>query len=70
MAKERKTATPSRQARAATALVEEQQDQRLITIFEVAQILAKWHDLGTLLPKLLACMVEMWEAADAGILNL
>ena len=43
-------------------------DQRLLTIFEIAKVLATQHDPETILPKLLSCLIETFEAADAGIL--
>jgi signal transduction histidine kinase len=46
------------------------QDQRLLTIFEIAKILATGQDLETMLPKFLACLIETSEAADAGSLWL
>ncbi|MBC8248033.1 MAG: hypothetical protein H8E90_00010, partial [Anaerolineales bacterium] len=46
------------------------QDQRLLTIFEIAKILATEHELETMLPKFLACLIETLEAADAGSLWL
>jgi len=46
------------------------QDQRLLTVFEIAKILATEQDLETMLPKCLVCLIEMLEAADAGSLWL
>ncbi len=43
-------------------------DQRLLTIFEIARVLATQHDPEIILPKLLSCLIETFEAADAGIL--
>ena len=45
-------------------------DQRLNTIFEIARILAAWHDLGKMLDNLITCLVETWEAADSGVLSI
>ncbi len=57
-------------ARAGMARAVEQQDPKLRTMFEVARVLAGGYDLGTLLPRLLACLIDSWEAADSGILSL
>jgi len=46
------------------------QNQRLLTVFEIAKILATEQDLQTMLPKFLACLIETLEAADAGSLWL
>lgn len=46
------------------------QDQRLLTIFEIARILVTEHELETMLQKLLVCLIETLEAADAGSLWL
>jgi K+-sensing histidine kinase KdpD len=46
------------------------QDQRLLTVFEIAKILATEQDMETMLPKCLGCLIEMIEAADAGSLWL
>jgi len=46
------------------------QDHRLLTVFEIAKILATEQDLETMLPKCLVCLIEMLEAADAGSLWL
>ncbi|MBM3135714.1 MAG: GAF domain-containing protein [Chloroflexi bacterium] len=43
-------------------------DQRLLTIFEIARVLATQHDPETILQKLLSCLIETLEAADAGLL--
>jgi len=45
-------------------------DQRLSTIFRIAKILATEQHLETMLAKLLSCLVETLEAAEAGILLL
>jgi signal transduction histidine kinase len=45
-------------------------DQRLLTVFEIAKILATGQDLETMLQKFLACLIETLEAADAGSLWL
>ncbi|MFB0534544.1 MAG: ATP-binding protein [Anaerolineae bacterium] len=45
-------------------------DQRLSTIFEMAKILATEHELETMLQRLLACLVDTLEAAEAGALLL
>jgi len=45
-------------------------DQKLSTLFGIARILATEQDLETLLPKLLACLIETLEAAEAGVLLL
>jgi GAF domain-containing protein len=47
-----------------------EQDQRLLTIFEIAKILVTERELETLLQKLLPCLIETLEAADAGSLWL
>jgi signal transduction histidine kinase len=46
------------------------QDQGLLTIFEIAKILATEQSLETMLPKFLACLIETLGAADAGSLWL
>jgi len=56
-------------AASAEALTEEQ-DQRLLTIFEIAKILATEHELETMLQRFLACLIKTLEAADAGVLLL
>ncbi len=48
----------------------DRQDQRLLTIFEVAKILATGYDLGIMLPRFLSCLINTWAAADTGILHL
>jgi signal transduction histidine kinase len=40
----------------------------MLTILEIAKALATQHDPETILPKLLSCLIETLEAADAGIL--
>ena len=45
-------------------------DQRLLTISELAKISVTEHVTKTMLQKLLACLVETFEAADAGVLLL
>ncbi len=57
-------------AEAPTAGPTANKDQRLSTIFEIARILATEHDLETMLQKLLACLTETLEAAEAGVLLL
>jgi signal transduction histidine kinase len=46
------------------------QDQRLLAIFEVTKILVTESDPENMLPKLLSCLIETLEAADAGVLLL
>jgi signal transduction histidine kinase len=46
------------------------EDQRLLTIFEVAKILVAESDLDSMLPKLLLCLIKTIESADAGALLL
>jgi len=46
------------------------QDRRLSTIFGIARILATEQDLEIMLQSLLSCLIEMLEAADAGVLLL
>jgi signal transduction histidine kinase len=46
------------------------QDQRLSTIFEIAKILAVQQDLETMLSEFLACLIEMLEVAEAGVMML
>ena len=45
-------------------------DQRLLTIFEIAKILATQQDLETMLSEFLSCLIETLEAAEAGTLLL
>jgi signal transduction histidine kinase len=45
-------------------------DQRLLMLFEIAKILATGHDLDTMVPELLSCLIQRLGAADAGILLL
>ncbi len=47
-----------------------ERDQRLLTISEIAKISVTEHATETMLHKLLACLVETFEAADAGVLLL
>ena len=47
-----------------------ERDQRLLTISELAKISVTEHVTGTMLQKLLACLVETFEAAEAGALLL
>jgi signal transduction histidine kinase len=47
-----------------------QQDQRLLTLFEIAKILVTKRELGAMLEELLACLIETLETADAGVLLL
>jgi signal transduction histidine kinase len=46
------------------------EEQRLLTIFEIAKILATEHDLDTMLPKFLSCLIETLDAAQTGVLLL
>jgi signal transduction histidine kinase len=46
------------------------QDQRLLTIFEIAKILVTERELEAMLQQLLACLIETLEAAEAGVLLL
>lgn len=64
------TDLPVKNPRAMPTRLMERQDPKLRTIFEVARVLAGGYELGTLLPKLLACLIDSWEAADSGILSL
>lgn len=45
-------------------------DQQLPAVFEIAKILATERDPDTMLQKLLACLIETLEAAEAGMLLL
>jgi signal transduction histidine kinase len=45
-------------------------DQDLLTVFDVAWLLAARQPLHVMLPKFLSSMVERWGAADAGFLML
>jgi len=45
-------------------------DQRLLTVFEIAKILATEQALETMLPRFLTCLIKTLEAADAGSLWL
>lgn len=45
-------------------------DQKLSIIFEMARLLATQRDLETMLPRFLTCLIETFEAADAGALLL
>ena len=47
-----------------------ERDQRLLTISEIAKISVTEHATDTMLHKLLACLVETSEAAEAGLLLL
>jgi len=47
-----------------------EQDRRLLTLFEIAKVLVAGHDLETMLPELLASLIQTIEAADAGMLLL
>jgi len=47
-----------------------ERDQRLLTISEMAKISVIEHATGTMLQKLLACLVETFDAAEAGVLLL
>jgi signal transduction histidine kinase len=57
-------------ARSGLTRAAEQQDPKLRTMFEIARVLAGGYDLVTLLPRLLSCLIDSWEAADSGILSL
>ncbi len=46
------------------------EDRRLLTIFEIAKILATEQDIEIMLPKFLSGLIETLEAADAGSLWL
>ena len=43
-------------------------DQRLLTIFEIAKVLVTQQDVDSMLPKVLARLIQTLEVADAGIL--
>ncbi len=43
-------------------------DQRLLTLFEIAKILATEHTPDLMVPKLLTCLMDKSQLADAGIL--
>ena len=45
-------------------------DQRLLTIFDIARILATQQDMDTMLSEFLVCLVETLEAVDAGVMLL
>jgi signal transduction histidine kinase len=45
-------------------------DQRMLTMYEIAKILATEHDVERMSPRLLACLMNMQEIADTGILLL
>jgi hypothetical protein len=47
-----------------------EQDQRLLTISEIAKISVTEHATGTMLQKLLARLIETFEAAETGVLLL
>jgi signal transduction histidine kinase len=47
-----------------------ERDQRLLTISELAKISVVEHATETMLQRLLACLVETFEAAEAGVLLL
>ena len=47
-----------------------ERDQKLLTISELAKISVTEHATETMLHKLLACLVETFEAAEAGVLLL
>jgi signal transduction histidine kinase len=47
-----------------------ERDQRLLTISEIAKISVTEHATETMLQRLLACLVETFEAAEAGVLLL
>jgi len=57
-------------AEAQTAAPTVNKDRRLLTILEIAKILATEQDLETMLQKFLSCLSETLEAAEAGILLL
>jgi signal transduction histidine kinase len=56
--------------RAALAEAQTAEQERLLTIFKIARILVTEDELEIMLPKLLACLIEESEAADAGSLWL
>jgi signal transduction histidine kinase len=60
------SASHAKSAEAQTAI----KDQRLLTVFEIAKILAAGQNLETMLPRFLACLIKTLEAADAGSLWL
>ena len=45
-------------------------EQRLSAIFEIARLLAGQHDLETMLPRFLSCLIATLRAAETGILLL
>jgi len=45
-------------------------EQRLSAIFEIAHLLAGQHDLETMLPRFLSCLIATLRAAETGILLL
>jgi signal transduction histidine kinase len=45
-------------------------DQRMRTMYEIAKILATEHDVERMAPRLLACLMDMQEIADTGVLLL
>ena len=45
-------------------------DQRMLTMYEIAKILATEHDVERMAPRLLACLMNMQEIADTGVLLL
>jgi signal transduction histidine kinase len=45
-------------------------DQRMLTMYEIAKILATEHDVESMAPRLLACLMNMQEIADTGVLLL
>jgi signal transduction histidine kinase len=45
-------------------------DQRMQTMYEIARILATEHDVERMAPRLLACLMNMQEIADTGVLLL
>ena len=47
-----------------------EQDQRLLTISEIAKISVTEHSTEAMLQKLLACLIETLEVADTGVLLL
>jgi signal transduction histidine kinase len=47
-----------------------ERDQRLLTISEIAKISVSEHSTKAMLQKLLACLVETFDAAEAGVLLL
>ncbi len=57
-------------AKPAASALNGRHERRLSMIFEIARILATEHDLTVILDKFLQCLVDTFEAADAGMLLL